>query len=516
MADNKNINNGADTSSSTDSKGISASGNMHENDNRSDIPEKNNEENNNENVSKKNIDWTTIALFLIVIINVAIYLHSVNRNEDSREDEQLAESPPARTEPVEAVDSEPSPESGKQAAEDSSKPSPGSGGQGASDSSKPSPGSGNKNVAPGSGNDNAVPGSGDDNIVPGSGNDSAKPGSGNKKVLPGSGNDDVIPGSGDDSVPQGSGNKNAAPGSGNKKVLPGSGNDDVMPGSGDDSVPQGSGNKNAAPGSGNKNALPGSGNDSVLPGSGNNYVPEGSGDYSVIPGSGGSNAIDNLLTQLAPGPDPAPLRSTYSNNGGTFPHPQDLTSALSTAKGQKVLKAMQKEKGAVKLTDKQKERIDKVIAYQKKYRELGAGVVAITAILNKNQLAYLRKNKDKLTDARLSKGNPIANALKTIKPKASSGVPRAVIRPSTAPEFNPITISVVIILLEQSDLALDANQAASITKYLEVMNQVNSSIEETLDDIITKKQRAYLEAELGMRDENSSVSPKDKGSNAHL
>ena len=480
MADNKNINNGADTSSSTDSKGISASGNMHENDNRSDIPEKNNEENNNENVSKKNIDWTTIALFLIVIINVAIYLHSVNRNEDSREDEQLAESPPAQTEPVEAVDSEPSPESGKQAAEDSSKPSPGSGGQGASDSSKPSPGSGNKNVAPGSGNDNAVPGSGDDNIVPGSGNDSAKPGSGNKKVLPGSGNDDVIPGSGDDSVPQGSGNKNAAPGSGNK------------------------------------NALPGSGNDSVLPGSGNNYVPEGSGDYSVIPGSGGSNAIDNLLTQLAPGPDPAPLRSTYSNNGGTFPHPQDLTSALSTAKGQKVLKAMQKEKGAVKLTDKQKERIDKVIAYQKKYRELGAGVVAITAILNKNQLAYLRKNKDKLTDARLSKGNPIANALKTIKPKASSGVPRAVIRPSTAPEFNPITISVGIILLEQSDLALDANQAASITKYLEVMNQVNSSIEETLDDIITKKQRAYLEAELGMRDENSSVSPKDKGSNAHL
>ncbi len=506
MAENDLINNETEMPPSAEDSGINAPGNNTEGSGPDDTVS--DEEKDGENGAKKNIDWTTIALILIVIVNFAIYLHSVNRSEDSREDEQLAGEPPAQTASVST--SAPSPVSSGQGKADASKPAPGSGDKNAAPGSgnkNAAPGSGNKNVPPGSGNVNAVPGSGNKNAVPGSGDDSVPEGSGNVNAAPGSGNKNAAPGSGDDSVPEGSGNKKVAPKSGNINAVPGSGNDNVLPGSGNDSVPTGSGNDNVPPKSGNDNVVPGSGNDSVPTGSGNDNVPTGSGDNSVLPGSFESNTIDSLLSQHAPGPDPAPLGGANSNPGGTFPHPNDLASMLSTAKGQQALAALQKEKGAIKLTDDQKKRIDKVIASQKKYRELGAGVVAITAILNKKQLEYLRDNKSKLTDARLRRGNPMAKALAIIKPKASSGVPRAALRPSAAPEFNPDTIAVGIILLEQGNLALDKNQAASIAKYLEVMDQINSSIEENLDDIINRKQRAYLEAELNMR---------EKGSNAHL
>ncbi|MCR5660659.1 MAG: hypothetical protein K6G50_00835 [bacterium] len=485
MAKNKVINNETETPPSGEDSGINVPGNNIEDSDPSDITSENDEKKDNDRGSKNNIDWTTIALLLIVIVNIAIYLHSVNRSEDSREDEQLASNPPAQTQSA-----SPAPKSSGQGAADTSKPAPGSGGKGSADASKPAPGSGNDDALPGSGNNSVIPGSGNDNVLPGSGNDS---------FVPGSGNDSFVPGSGNDKVPPGSGNDNVSPGSGNDAVFPGSGNDNVSPGSGNDNV---------VPGSGNDDVLPGSGNDDVTPGSGNRRVYAGSGDESVIPGSYESNAIDGLLSQYAPGPDPAPMKNrSYLNRGEPFPHPKDLATMLSTDKGQKALAAMQKEKGDIKLTDEQKMRIDAVLAYQQQYRELGAGVVAITAILDNDQLAYLRNNKKKLTDPKLNRGNPIAKAIASIKLKASTGVPRAVVRPSTAPEFNPKTISVGIILLEQTNLALDNNQAASITKYLEVMDRVNSSIKETLDDIINKKQRAYLEAELNMR---------EKGKNAHL
>ncbi len=309
--------------------------------------------------SKKSLDWTTIVMLIIVLANIGIYLHSVNRDYDNHEDEQLAGEPPAQTEPAANTSA------------------------GSDDNDRPAPGSGNKNVPPGSGGKN-------------------------------------------------------------------------------------------------------------------------------------NHSNDKHSPFSPPGPDPAPRGGTSSEQALTPPPPQDLTSALATAKGQAALEALQKEKGTIQLTDDQKKRIEKVLASQKKFRELGAGVVAITSILTKDQLAWLRSNKDKLTDARFKDGNPISNALQNIKSKAADGVPQAIRRPSTAPEFNPETISVGIMLLEQSNMALDANQAASIAKYLESMEKATSGDQETLDDIINNKQRAYLEEVLDMRDSKSSVQPKEKGDNAHV
>lgn len=191
-----------------------------------------------------------------------------------------------------------------------------------------------------------------------------------------------------------------------------------------------------------------------------------------------------------------------ANSGGASKpgNDMDLATALTTLEGQVAIEKLQKQPAPLPLTSDQQKRLETTNRLRISVRNLGTNVCAIATTLKADQLAYLRKNKDRLF-VPLTSEQPVQYAIKVLKPKAKGQDPTPVGQGNPSPpEFNPETISTGLVMLEKAGgaLAITPSQAATICVALEQMAQANSFNGEDPENILNAKQVAFLCNELGI------------------
>lgn len=195
-------------------------------------------------------------------------------------------------------------------------------------------------------------------------------------------------------------------------------------------------------------------------------------------------------------PGPAPGGAGASQDSDA----DQVARRLISAEGQAAIKELEKESAPLALTAEQGKELKDLVERKLLEREAGGGVVAITSMLNDAQRAYLQEHKDQLTDARLAtEGSAVKTALVRLSKKVGSAQAGNVKRPASPPQYNPETISVGLLLLENEggSLEVSAEQAASMVPVLESMEKATSGGGKTLDQILNAKQIEWLKQRLG-------------------